>query len=123
MQYGKLLGWGIAIYAVMYLLVAILSIYQVSPPVLARGMTMLALISLATLAGLSLRRGAMIDILPYSLFWLLEVALLDALVSVPYAGWRLYLDYNVWIGYSLVLVVPLFASYFYRRAYALPPRA
>ncbi len=111
MHIGKLLGWGIAIYAIMYLVVAALAIYAVSPPLFARLIALLILISLATMAGFSLRRHTVLDILPYSFMWTAEVMLLDALMSVPFAGWQLYMDWNVWVGYSLVLIVPLLTVY------------
>ena len=103
------------IYAVMYLLVAMLSLYGLYPNALARIFLLLALIALATMAGVSLKFRFKKDILPYSVVWVIEIALLDALMSVPYAGWGMYLDWNVWLGYALVALVPLFSSYLYRR--------
>ena len=114
MQYGKLLGWGIVIYAVMYLLVAALSIYQMGP-FFSRVIALGAIIMLALFAGLSLRRHALWDIVPYSFVWMVQVILLDALMSVPFAGWQLYFDWNVWVGYGMVLIVPLFSVYLMRQ--------
>lgn len=115
MQLGKLFGWGIVIYAVMYLAVAMLALYGIAPSFLARAIALIVLIALATIAGLSLKRHAMRDIAPYSLVWTLEVIALDGLMSMPYTGLTLYLDWNVWVGYTLVLIVPLFTHYVFRQ--------
>ncbi len=114
MSYSKLLGWGVVIYAVMYLLVAALSIYQAGP-MLVRLLAAATLIVLASIAGHSIRRRSAWDILPFALVWTLEVAALDAVMSVPFSGWQLYLDWNVWVGYSLVFVVPLISVSLSRR--------
>ncbi len=115
MQWGKFFGWGIAIYAIMYVTVAALSLYMASA-MLSRVLALIVLIALATIAGLSLRRHTVRDILPYSGMWMAEVAILDAIMSVPYAGWGLYLDWNVWVGYSLVLLAPLLTVYAHRHS-------
>ncbi len=114
MQYGKLLGWGIVIYSVMYLLVAGLSLYQVGP-LFARIAALATLIGFASVAGHSLRRHSVWDVVPYALVWMLEVIVLDGLMSVPFTGWQLYLDLNVWIGYLLVFLVPILAVPLLRR--------
>ncbi len=114
MHIGKLLGWGIVIYAVMYLVVAGLAVYQIDSGLLSRTISLLVLVALGTLAGLSLKRHSALDIVPYSLVWMLEVIALDLAMSAPYAGISVLLDWNVWVGYSLVFLVPLFAHYPYR---------
>lgn len=116
MHYGKLFGWGIVIYAVMYLVVALLALYGIAPSLLARVLSLAALIGLATMAGLSIRRHTTRDILPYSIVWTLEVIALDALMSMPYTGFSIYLDWNVWVGYALVALVPLFTQYLHQRS-------
>lgn len=115
MQIGKLFGWGIVIYAVMYLTVAMLALYGIAPSILARAIALIVLVLLATIAGLSLRRHTMRDIVPYSFVWTLEVMALDGLMSMPYTGIAIYLDWNVWVGYALVFVVPLFTHYMFRQ--------
>lgn len=108
-------GWGVVIYAVMYLLVAGLSLYGMYPNLFSRILALGTLILLSTLAGLSLQFRLKKDILPYAVIWVIEIAVLDAIMSVPYAGWGMYLDWNVWVGYALVLLVPLFAASIHRR--------
>ena len=115
MQYGKLLGWGVMIYAVMYLLIAALSLYQVGP-LLTRILALGTLVVVVSVAGLSLRRHSAWDAIPYALAWVTMVIMLDGLMTVPYIGWQLYVDWHVWVGYALVLIVPLLSVQIAQRA-------
>ena len=69
------------------------------------------LIATGVIAGRSLKAHAWADVLPYSLAWGVLMGVLDAIMSVPVAGWQLYADWNVWIGYALVVLAPLLALY------------
>ena len=109
MKYGKLLGWGIAIYAIMALAWSGLVMYGFSGTFTSRILELIVLVVVATIAGRSLRLHSWTDILPYSIFWAIEAGVLDAIYNVPYAGWGMYADWNVWLGYALVVAVPLLA--------------
>ncbi len=111
MKYGALVGWGIVIYAIMYLTWSGFILYGFVEGLLPRLASLAVLIALATIAGRSLHLHTWKDVLPYSVAWVLTIALLDAIFSVPYSGWQLYADWNVWVGYCLVLLVPLFGPY------------
>jgi len=108
-NYGKLLGWGIVIYAIIALAWSGLALYGLSGTLAARLLELVVLIVVATLAGRSLRLHSWTDILPYSLFWAVEAAVLDIVYNVPSAGWGMYSDWNLWLGYALVVIVPLLA--------------
>lgn len=120
MKFKHLIGWGIITYAIIYLLVAMLSLYGWYPSILGRIITLMVLVATLLLAGDTLHLHSVKDILPYSFFWALEAAGLDALLSVPYVGWGLYLNANLWVGYALVLCVPLFAALHSKRSSAIP---
>lgn len=109
MKFARLFGWGVVVYAILYLLIASLSLYGLYPGTLSRIVTVVVLASVLLIAGISLRANTAKDILPYSLVWMLEVVALDAILSVPFTGWALYLNWNVWVGYALVVFVPLLA--------------
>jgi hypothetical protein len=111
MRVARTLGWGIVIYAVMYLVWTGFILYGFVGGLAPRLLGLLVLVVLATIAARSLRFASARDVLPYSLSWVLVVILLDAVFSVPYAGWQLYTDWNVWVGYTLVVLVPLLAPY------------
>jgi hypothetical protein len=110
MRYGSLVGWGIVIYAIMFLVWNGLVQHGVIG-VPARIVLLLTLVIAATIAGRSLNFFSAKDILPYSFSWMIVIALLDAVYSVPSAGWLLYTDWNIWVGYILVVAVPLLAPY------------
>lgn len=110
MKYGALLGWGICIYAVLFLLWSGFMLYGYTTGLVPRLAGLAVLISLALLAGKSLRYASWKDIAPYSLAWTIEIVVLDMIFSVPFAGWALFADWNVWVGYLMVLFVPLLAS-------------
>lgn len=111
MRYGAVLGWGIVIYAVMSLAWSGLVTYGLSGTIVSRFAELLVLVIVATLAGRSLRFHSWKDIIPYSFFWAVMMGLLDAVYSVPFGGWQIYADWNLWLGYCLVAVVPLLAPY------------
>lgn len=111
MKWGALLGWGIVIYSVMYLAWSGFILYGFVEGILPRVLGLAVLVVVATIAGRSLRAHGWHDVLPYSIAWAVAIALLDAVFSVPYSGWQLYADWNVWVGYILVCVVPLLAPY------------
>lgn len=120
MKYGALAGWGIVIYAIMYLTWSIFVQYGFNIGILPRVISLLTLIAITTIAARSLRALSWKDILPYSAFWLLEIIALDILLSVPYTGWALFSDWNIWVGYALVVFVPLLAP-LARRHTQVPP--
>lgn len=110
MRYGKLLGWGIAVYAVLSLVSSGLITYGFTGTLLARSLVLIVLVIVALIAGHALRLRSWKDILPYSLGWACLMIVLDAIFVVPLTGWELYQGWNAWFGYVLVAVVPLFAS-------------
>ena len=109
MKWGALLGWGIVIYAFMYLVWIGMALHGFAQGTVPRVFTLCVLIATATIAGRSLRLSTWKDILPYSVVWTVIVMLLDGIFTVPYAGWLVYFDWNLWVGYVLVALIPLFA--------------
>lgn len=120
MKYISIVGWGISIYAIMSLVWSGFITYGFIEGLAPRIVGLLVLIGLALLAGSALRLFSWSDILPYSIAWGVMMAILDAIFSVPYAGWQLYTDLNVWFGYLIVIIAPLFAPYL--RLVRLPSR-
>ena len=105
------LAWGVVIYAIMFLTWNGLAIYGLSNGIIPRLFQLAVLIAVMTVAARTLRFTTWHDILPYSLSWAVIVALLDAVFAVPFGGWQIYQDWNIWVGYTLVAVLPLLAPY------------
>ena len=109
-DYEKLIGWGVIVYAVMFLLWSGFVAYGFVDGILPRLIGMAVLIGIMYKAGKSLPISAWQAALPYALGWVIIVAILDIILSVPFAGWNIFLDWNLWVSYSLIFVVPLIAT-------------
>lgn len=109
MKYGALFGWGITIYAVMYLVGSGLIIYGLDSSLLSIIVKLTTLVVVASVAGRALALSNWKDVLPYSIGWAVIAALLDAVFWVPFAGILMYASLGVWIGYALLAFVPVVA--------------
>ena len=109
MKYISRLSWGIVIYAIMYLFSNGLSVYGLAGGIGAVIARLVMLVIIATIAGRSTRFDSWKDILPYSIFWAFTVLALDAVFTYPFSGVAMYSNWNLWIGYALVLLLPLAA--------------
>jgi hypothetical protein len=109
MKYIARLSWGIVIYAIMYLAWNGFAIYGFTAGLAPRLAELAVLVVIATIAGRSLHLHSWKDILPYSFFWALTAFALDAVYTLPFAGTSMYANWNLWIGYALVMLLPLAA--------------
>ena len=108
---GALFGWGIVIYAVMFLLWSAFVTYGFVEGIAPRILGLVILVALAIIAGRSLKANSWHDIIPYSVCWGLIMAVFDVFMSVPFAGWQILLDWNVWFGYGVGVFAPPFVLY------------
>jgi hypothetical protein len=115
MRYGALISWGVVMYAIMFLLWSGFLMYGFVEGVAPRLTGLVVLIVLALTAGRSL------NILPYSLTWVVVVAILDIILTVPFTGWGLFSDWNIWVGYALIACVPLLSPLL-KRAWPRPSK-
>ena len=109
MRYGALFGWGIVLYAVMFLAWAGIVVYGPLLGYATWGLQAFVLLVVPLIVGTQLRLPHWSDIIPYSIGWAVLVACLDAVFAVPFVGWGLYMNLAVWVGYVAVVLVPLFA--------------
>lgn len=106
MKLRSLVGWGIVIYAVLFLVWSGLAMYDFGGTIFSRGIVLLTLIAATAIATRSLRIYSESEIAPYAFGWVLVAALLDSVFAVPAAGWAIYSDWNLWLGYAVLLAVP-----------------
>lgn len=104
-----ILGWGIVIYAVMYMFWSATVIYGFSIGVLSLVLRLAVLFVVTAIATRSLHFLNWKDLLPYTIGWAFLAAILDAVFLVPFSGWALYASWSVWFGYALVILFPLIA--------------
>ena len=109
MKYGAYIGWGVVIYAIMYLSLNGLTIYGYRGTNVLPIVELVILLVVTTIAARSLKFHSWKDILPYSICWMLVVAALDALYTVPFSGTQMYTNWQLWVGYALVVLLPLLA--------------
>lgn len=109
MKYGALLSWGIVIYAVSALAWTGLSIYGLAGSIFSLILQVVVLIIVTTIAGRALRFNLWPDILPYSLAWAVIAFFLDILYNVPFYGWGIFSNWILWVGYALIVLIPLMA--------------
>jgi hypothetical protein len=109
MRFTSILGWGVVIYAVMSLAWSGFIIYGLARMPIAHVAQLIILILLALIAGRALQLPDWRDILPVSLGWALMMTVLDAVYSAPFGAWHIFGNWNLWVGYGIVLVVPLLA--------------
>ena len=119
---GALLGWGVVIYAVMFLLWSAFVTYGFVEGMAPRILGLVILVALAITAGRSLKANSWHDIIPYSICWGLIMAVFDVFMSVPFAGWQIFSDWNVWLGYGVVALAPLLVLYPRFGNFSLPSR-
>lgn len=111
LRIGALLGWGIVIYAIMFLLASVFATYGFFEGITPRIVNLIVLIATSVIAGRALKAHTWSDILPYSLSWGIVVAIIDGIMLLPFGGWQIYTNWSVWFGYALVALSPLLALY------------
>src|SRR5256885_1415328 len=109
MRYTLLLGWGVVIYAIMFLLWTLLVTYGIVNGIVPHTLGFIVLVGVTAIAARSLHLSHWAEILPYSFTWALMMVAIDALLNVPVNGWAMFADWSLWVGYGLVVVVPLLA--------------
>ena len=107
MNLRTLLGWGIVIYAILHVVWTALVVNGLAGNFFARAVLLGTLVALAAIATRALRFSSERDVLPYAIGWVVISAAMDAIVTVPTSGWGIYGDWNLWVGYILLLAVPL----------------
>jgi len=109
-DYEKLIGWGVGVYAVMFLLWSAFVAYGFVDGYLPQIIGLVVLIGLMYKAGASIPGGTWQSALPYSFSWVVIIGVLDIILSVPFAGWEIFTDWNLWVSYGLIFIVPLLAA-------------
>ena len=95
------------IYAVVFLVWSLLVIHGYVDGLLPRVVLACTLAAVLLIAGRNLRLHHWQDVLPYSIGWVCMAIAFDLVCAVPVSGWLIWKDWNIWVGYLLVLSVPL----------------
>ena len=93
----------------MYLFSNGLAVYGAAGGIPALIARLIMLVIITAIAGRALRFRSWKDILPYAIFWAFTVVVLDAVFTLPFSGIAMYSNRNLWVGYALVMLLPLAA--------------
>lgn len=107
MNYKKLFGLGVLIWLIAYALAMGLFAYGVLGTLVANIIMIAAVAVAAYFAGTKLSAVSKGEVLKYSASWVVIGLLLDSALTVPYSGWALFYQWNIWASYALILLTPL----------------
>ena len=110
MNYKKLFGFGVLIWAVAYLVATAFVAYKMGESLLAQIVITLAVIAASCFCGWALELNSVKEILKYSASWLVIAFVLDLILTVPFTGWRIFYSWELWAGYLAILLVPLLSA-------------
>ena len=97
---------GFVVYSLMYLLWSGFAVYGFTGTA-ARLASFAFLVGVMMIFGQVTGKTTVAEILPFSAVWALTVIGLDVVLAVPYAGWGMFSNASLWVGYALVFLVPL----------------
>ena len=107
MNYKKLFGFGILIWAVAFLVATAFVAYEAADTLWAKAIVILAVAVIAFFAGKTLKSVSAMDALKYSTSWVAIGLILDMIVTVRFTGWEVFSAWDLWVGYALVFILPL----------------
>jgi hypothetical protein len=110
MNYKKLIGFGILLWITAF---AIASVFVGAKAIdsIAAKITVPIVVGIAAFfVGKNLKLKSIPETLKYSVVWIVIGVLLDMAVTVPFTGWGIFAEWNVWLGYFFVLTAPLLAT-------------
>ena len=109
MDYKKLV-YGVAIWAVVYLLATGFYVYKVIDTFWAKPALVVIVAVLAAWAGTKLNQPSLSKALVYSISWVVIAVVLDIILTVPFTGWKIFSQWDVLVSYALIIVIPLFTN-------------
>jgi hypothetical protein len=109
MNYKKLFGYGVLIWAAAYLVASAFVAYKVPSFWTNFGIAAAAVIA-AGWAGRKLHETSAGKVFRYSIGWVAIGVLLDVALTTPFTGWGIFSSWSYWLGYLLIAVVPIFTN-------------
>jgi hypothetical protein len=104
------IGWGTVIYAILAFSWTGFVLYGQAASPWSLVIQLLILTVVTTIAARSLNLHHWIDIAPYSFTWAGVAMALDVIYKVPFLGWFYFADWTLWVGYALIIIVPLITA-------------
>jgi len=86
MKLRTLIGWGIVIYAVLYLVWTGLVVHGFSGMIVSRVIVLATLATVTAIATRALRVTSEREVIPYAIGWICVAIIMDAIFAVPSSG-------------------------------------
>lgn len=103
---------GVLLYAAIYLLWSLFTVYGFVGGIGPQVVGLAALIALVATMARQVSLPTRATMVWYAFGWAAIFIVIDTLLVVPQTGWLLFTDAWLWVGYFTVLVVPLLAAGF-----------
>jgi|GEM_PF-1568782 len=107
MNYKKL-GYGVAIWAIIYLVATGFVAYNVMDSFGAKIVMIIIVAGLAVWAGTKIQEQSSAKVMRYTVSWVMIGLILDLILTVPFTGVSIFGDWSLWVNYGLIIVLPLF---------------
>jgi predicted Na+-dependent transporter len=108
-NYKNIFGFGVLIYLVIFLIMSGFAAYDMRDTLTAKIITLAAIALVAFWGGKSLNPANMAEALKHSIGWVVIIVVLDALITARFTGFGIFSQWNVLLGYVLVVLTPLLA--------------
>ncbi len=103
----KFLGFGVLIWDVIFITDSVLNTLKISSTLIMQIVFMVAII-ITYLLTENLDLDSVSGAIKYGFAWAIVMMLLDAAVAACYLGWESFSQFDTWINYVLVVLVPIF---------------
>jgi hypothetical protein len=110
MNYKKLFKYGIFIWATAYIIASIFVGMGLVEALFAKLAILIAIGTITFYAAKNLKLKKAKDSLKYSAGWIIIGVLLDMVATIPFTGWAFFTQWNLWLGYLLIIMIPLLST-------------
>lgn len=111
MNYKKLIGFGILIWVTAFVTASLFVAFNKIDSIAAKIIVPLAVGTAVFFVSKNLNLNSTKSAFKYSAAWIIIGLLLDVVITVPFTGWEIFTKWNVWLGYFLILIVPVLTAY------------
>ncbi|MDD4990419.1 MAG: hypothetical protein PHW31_03875 [Candidatus Pacebacteria bacterium] len=110
MNFLKLIGYGILIWVVAFVIVSIFIGFKVSSDNMwVKIITTLAVFIAAILLAKNLKESSQSKMFLYGILWAVIALILDAVITARFTDWEVFGQWNITLGYLLIILASLLA--------------
>ncbi|PIR44102.1 hypothetical protein COV23_01705 [Candidatus Wolfebacteria bacterium CG10_big_fil_rev_8_21_14_0_10_31_9] len=109
MDYKKLFGYGVLIWAVVYLVATAFVGYKLSGMLWTQIVLVIISAVFSYFLAKNLSANLVVGMLKYSFSWMIMTIILSIIFTVPFTGWIVFNSWDMWASFLVILLVPLVA--------------